>query len=153
MSAIVRSVNDSDFDEWYRLSKTFLKTNHHIVLSKEDAKETFDRILDPKVKIWALLAINSKANQPIEFTNYLSLQQPYNPQERILLNGIYVDPDARLKGTGRRLIEAVYKAADELGTPDVFWNTDIDNHAAQLLYCKVGVKTGQLSYRRVLDGP
>lgn len=148
MSITVRPVEAVDFDDWYILSKAFLKLNQNINLTESDARETFDRILNPKLEIWAFLAVNSENNQPVGFTNYLSHQQPYNPKARIQLNGIYVDPKVRSNGAGRKLIEAVYNAADELGTPDVYWNTDFDNHAAQLLYCKVGEKTGQLSYRR-----
>lgn len=149
MSVVIRPVEESDHDEWFRLWKLYL-IFYKATLSDEIGEATFKRILDPNVKMWAALVINTETNKPIGLVNYFSHIQTWNTKDKILLNDLYVDENARIKGVGRKLIEYVYERADELGTPEVYWNTDFDNHRAQLLYTKVGVKTGKMSYKRVL---
>ena len=58
--------------------------------------------------------------------------------ETVLMNDLYVEPDARGKGVGRRLIEASAEVARERGAPHLEWATAPDNHTAQRLYDSTG---------------
>lgn len=149
MTITIRPVEESDHGEWFRLWRLY-QVFYKVSLSDEIGEATFKRILDPSVKMWAALAINNDTGKPIGLVNYFSHIQTWNTKDKILLNDLYVDENARVKGVGRQLIEYVYREADKLGTPEVYWNTDMDNHRAQLLYTKVGVKTGKVSYKRPL---
>ena len=64
------------------------------------------------------------------------------------LEDLFVDPLARGRGTGRALIEAVYRAADERGVSRVYWHTENTNARAQVLYNQVGYLTPFLQFRR-----
>ena len=55
---------------------------------------------------------------------------------------------ARGTGAGRALIEGVYAAADENGSPDVYWLTQDFNEAGRRLYDRVGTLTPFIKYAR-----
>jgi GNAT superfamily N-acetyltransferase len=54
--------------------------------------------------------------------------------ETVLLNDLFVAPEARGRGIGRTLIEAAAEVARERGAAWVEWSTAPDNHTAQRLY-------------------
>src|SRR5882757_117758 len=54
--------------------------------------------------------------------------------ETVLMNDLFVAPEARGRGVGRALIEAIADVARERGAAWVEWSTAPDNHTAQRLY-------------------
>jgi GNAT superfamily N-acetyltransferase len=54
--------------------------------------------------------------------------------ETVLMNDLYVAPEARGRGIGRALIEASAAVAREHGAAWLEWATAPDNHTAQRLY-------------------
>ena len=60
------------------------------------------------------------------------------PAEIVLMNDLYVDPEARGQGVGRALIEASAAAARERGAHHLQWVTAPDNETAQRLYDSTG---------------
>jgi len=66
------------------------------------------------------------------------------------LQDLFTAPEARGKGVGRALIEAVYAAADAKGVPNVYWLTADDNYAGRMLYDRVAVKSPFIRYNRKL---
>jgi GNAT superfamily N-acetyltransferase len=54
--------------------------------------------------------------------------------ETVLMNDLFVAPEARGRGVGRALIEATADVARERGAAWVEWSTAPDNHTAQRLY-------------------
>ncbi len=64
------------------------------------------------------------------------------------LQDLYTAPDARGQGVGRALIEAVYRAADAAGVPNVYWLTQEFNYAGRALYDKVATRTPFIRYSR-----
>ena len=55
-------------------------------------------------------------------------------QETVLMNDLYVAPEARGRGVGRTLIEASATIGRERGAVSLEWATAPDNHTAQRLY-------------------
>src|SRR4051794_35183971 len=67
--------------------------------------------------------------------------------ETVLMNDLFVAPEARGRGIGRTLIEATAEVARERGAAWVEWSTAPDNHTAQRLYDSLtGEKSTWLSY-------
>ena len=54
--------------------------------------------------------------------------------ETVLMNDLFVAPEARGRGVGRALIEASAAVASERGAAWLEWATAPDNHTAQRLY-------------------
>lgn len=67
---------------------------------------------------------------------------------RCYLDDLYVDTDARGRGLGRILIEAIYALADERGTDRTCWLTQADNATARRLYDTPAEEAGFAQYRR-----
>jgi GNAT superfamily N-acetyltransferase len=67
--------------------------------------------------------------------------------ETVLMNDLFVAPEARGRGVGRALIEAAAGVARERGAAWVEWSTAPDNHTAQRLYDSLtSEKSTWLSY-------
>lgn len=63
------------------------------------------------------------------------------------LQDLFTLEDARGKGIGRSLIEAVYERAKADGASRVYWLTHETNENARALYEKVSVRSGFIQYR------
>ncbi|MGD9736856.1 MAG: N-acetyltransferase family protein [Solirubrobacterales bacterium] len=59
-------------------------------------------------------------------------------RETVLMNDLFVAPEARGAGVGRALIEASLEVARERGAAQLEWQTAPDNHTAQRLYDATG---------------
>lgn len=64
-------------------------------------------------------------------------------EEAVLMNDLFVEPDARGRGVGRALIEAAAEVARERGTAYLEWSTAPDNHTAQRLYDSTGAERSE----------
>lgn len=66
------------------------------------------------------------------------------------LQDLFTAKEARGKGVGRALINAVYERAKADGSPRVYWLTHETNTVAMQLYDKVADKSGFVVYRKPL---
>ncbi|QLG70985.1 hypothetical protein HG535_0B00220 [Zygotorulaspora mrakii] len=146
-SIIIRQVQEGDQREWERLWKLF-QIFHNVTPTDELSKANFQRFLDPQIKMWAALAIDLETGKALGMVNYFSHITTWATKDKILLNDLYVDETARVRGLGRQLVQYVYDEADKMNTPHVYWCTDYFNHRAQILYTKVGYQTSRVIYRR-----
>ena len=63
--------------------------------------------------------------------------------ESVLMNDLYVVPEARGAGIGRALIEASRSVARERGAHHLEWSTASDNETAQRLYDSTGAERSE----------
>jgi GNAT superfamily N-acetyltransferase len=68
----------------------------------------------------------------------------------VYLQDLFVSPEVRGTGVGRRLIEYVYDFARAAGCSRVHWLTHETNTDAMLLYDRIAEKSGFVQYRRAL---
>ncbi|ODV84772.1 hypothetical protein CANARDRAFT_200177 [[Candida] arabinofermentans NRRL YB-2248] len=148
---VIRSIEAKDKAEWIKLFSTnpdsylvFYKST----LSDEVINSTFERFLDPSCPVYCFVAVNSDDDSLIGFATYLTHHDTWAIKMRTYLNDLYVKPDSRLSGTGKKLINAVYDWSDANGGHMVYWLTQFENHRAQMLYTRVGKKDGFLVYRQ-----
>jgi GNAT superfamily N-acetyltransferase len=66
------------------------------------------------------------------------------------LQDLFTSEEARGRGVGRALIEAVYERAKAVGSPRVYWQTHETNATAQRLYNGLAERSGFIVYRREL---
>ena len=93
----------------------------------------FRRFLAPS-EVGLLLAARDESGAILGYAclywHFSSLQAV----EAVLMNDLFVVPEARGRGVGRALIEATAEVARERGAAWVEWSTAPDNHTAQRLY-------------------
>ncbi|CAK9435354.1 uncharacterized protein LODBEIA_P00810 [Lodderomyces beijingensis] len=155
MSVTIRPIEAKDKEEWLNLWTgpggyiEFYKAQSAI--TPEISDTTFARFLDPTVPMYSAVAVDDSTGKVIGFANYLAHLNTWTVEDTMYLNDLFVSADNRLHGVGRKLIEHVYAETDKLGCKKCYWMTQFENHRAQLLYTKVGVKGGFLAYFRPGD--
>lgn len=151
MSFSIRPIESRDKPEWTELwsgKDSYLQFYNSLdKVAPEVTECTFSRFLDPSEPVYALVA-QDESGKLIGFAHYLTHRNTWTVEDALYLNDLFVSPHARLGGVGRALIEHVYAEADRMKAKKVYWSTQFENHRAQLLYTKVGVKSGFLLYRR-----
>jgi GNAT superfamily N-acetyltransferase len=84
----------------------------------------------------------------VGLVHYLFHRHCWRVENVCYLQDLYADPAVRGTGVGRKLIEAVYAAADQAGAPAVYWLTQEDNATGRQLYDRVGQLTNFIKYQR-----
>ena len=82
--------------------------------------------------------------------HYLFHRSSWTVGNYCYLQDLFVAEEARGRGLGRALIEAVYDKAREAGASRVYWLTHQDNATARRLYDQVADNLGHIQYRKLL---
>ncbi|CAI4988096.1 ANM_HP_G0164610.mRNA.1.CDS.1 [Saccharomyces cerevisiae] len=115
----VRFVTENDKEGWQRLWKSY--QDFYEVSFPDDLDDfNFGRFLDPNIKMWAAVAVESSSEKIIGMINFFSHMTTWDFKDKIYINDLYVDENSRVKGAGGKLIQFVYDEADKLGTPSVY---------------------------------
>jgi GNAT superfamily N-acetyltransferase len=94
-----------------------------------------------------LLAVD-ESHTPCGFAHILFHRSTWSPTWYCYLEDLFVDPVRRKAGTGRALIEAVYREADTRGCTRTYWVTEEGNATARALYDRIATKVPFVQYRR-----
>ncbi len=135
-----------DYGDWCHLWHGYLAF-YETELPDEIYQTYFERLLgnDPQ-DVHGLIAEVDGA--PVGLAHYLFHRHGWKVENTCYLQDLYADPAVRGQGIGRRLIEAVYAAADAMGAPGVYWQTQDFNAEARKLYDRIGELTPFIVYRR-----
>ena len=142
----VRPLTPADQSEWRRLWTAYLDF-YGTRVDEEVYVTSFARLLsdDPNEFHGRLALIDGK---PVGLVHFLFHRHMWRIENVCYLQDLYADPDVRGRGVGRRLIEAVYAAADAAGCPKVYWLTQEFNAEARRLYDRIGTLTPFIRYDR-----
>ena len=146
MSLQVRPLRETDHAEWRRLWTGYLAF-YDTTVPEEVYTSTWARLMggDP-VDGRGLIA--EEDGRPVGLAHLYRQRHGWKTRDVVYLQDLFADPDARGRGVGRALIEAVYEAADAMGAPEVYWTTAHDNAPARRLYDRVGALTPFVKYQR-----
>jgi GNAT superfamily N-acetyltransferase len=109
---------------------------------------TWQRLLDPSEPMsGALATIDGKA---VGVVHWIFHRSCWTVEHSCYLQDLYVAPEQRGSGLGRRLIEHVYAAAKAAGSTRVHWLTRETNSTAMQLYDRIAQRSGFLQYRKQL---
>jgi len=146
---IVRAVRPNDFEQWLPLwdgYNAFYGRSGPTALAPEITRVTWARFFDEGEPVHARVA---EANgRLLGLVHYLFHRTTTTTELVCYLNDLFTSEDARGRGVGRALIEAVYEEARKSGSPRVYWHTHETNATARLLYDKVADNTGFIFYRK-----
>lgn len=147
MSPVIRPVVNADFTQWLPLW-TGYNTFYKRTLPEEITRKTWTRFLDPAEPMQALVAEQDGAL--LGLVHYLFHRATAMVEDTCYLADLFTSQQARGKGVGRLLIEAVYDAARAAGCSRVYWQTHETNAVAQVLYNEVADRSGFIVYRKAL---
>jgi GNAT superfamily N-acetyltransferase len=145
----IREIRREDFPRWKPLwdgYNAFYGREGATALPEEITRATWNRFLDPSEPMYALVA-ESEARM-VGLVHYLYHRSTTLMAPTCYLQDLFTIPEARGKGVGRALIDAVYRAAREAGSSRVYWQTHETNTQAMQLYDQVAEKSGFLVYRK-----
>jgi len=142
----IRPLQASDRAAWEALFKGYI----HFYEAKvpDDVIEgVWQRLLAQEDGCLGLVAVD-ESDRPFGLAHVLFHRSTWSPTTYCYLEDIYVDRATRRHGTGRALIEAVYREADKRGSTRTYWATKEDNRQARRLYDRLGTLTPFVQYRR-----
>ena len=148
MPLTIRPLTAEDRSDWDRLWTAYL-TFYETTRPKEVYDTTFARLLGDAPQ-WGLLA--SLDGQPVGLVHYIFHAHNWHIAPVCYLQDLYADPEVRGQGVGRKLIEAVYDAADAAGAADTYWMTQEFNTTARQLYDRIAGVTPFIKYSRGAKG-
>ncbi|MEB8387125.1 GNAT family N-acetyltransferase [Rhodobacteraceae bacterium KMM 6894] len=146
MTLTIRPLAKTDEADWRRLWTAYLEF-YETSVPEEVYATTFKRLLSPDHPNQnALLAVQD--GTPVGLVHYIYHAHNWRVDEVCYLQDLYADPSVRGTGVGRKLIEAVYAAADRDGRPSVYWMTQDFNKNARQLYDRIATLTPFIKYVR-----
>jgi len=128
----------------WRGYQAFYKTD----IAPEVSAVTWSRLLDPREPMGAALAWDGEA--AVGLVHHIRHRSCWTIGDYVYLQDLFVSPEARGRGVGRKLIEYVYELARAQGCARVHWLTHETNTDAMLLYDRIAERSGFVQYRRAI---
>lgn len=147
----IRPVAKEDFARWKPLwdgYNAFYGRSGRTALPLEVTQMTWSRFFDAYEPMHAVVAEDS--GNLLGLAHFLFHRSTTQIAPTCYLQDLFTLEEARGKGVGRALIDAVYERARAAGSPRVYWQTHETNIPAMRLYDKVAEKSGFLVYRQSL---
>jgi GNAT superfamily N-acetyltransferase len=144
---VIRPLVPADRQAWEPLWLGYL-TFYEAKLADVVTETTWARLHDPSEPMFALGAtVDGRLTGIVHFLYHRSC---WTIGDYCYLQDLFVADEARGRGLGRALIEAVAEKAREAGASRLYWLTKEDNRTARLLYDKVAERSGFIQYRQML---
>lgn len=147
MTIDIRPVTPADHAAWLPLWQGYLDF-YQTALPAETSALTWQRFLDPDEPTHAALAWRD--GQALGLVQWIFHRSNWLVEHSCYLQDLFVSPELRGSGIGRRLIEHVYAQARAAGAARVHWLTHESNSAAMQLYERIAERSGFVQYRKTL---
>ncbi|APV35497.1 GNAT family N-acetyltransferase [Acinetobacter soli] len=143
----IRFVEANDFEAWLTLWKGYQEF-YQSSIDDQVTRSTFSRFLSEQEPVYCLV-IEDKSQKIIGFVHYIFHRSTWSEGNYCYLQDLFVDPAQRASGIGRKLIEEVYKIAEEKKCSRVYWLTQETNYLARMLYDRIADNSGFIQYRKL----
>lgn len=117
-------------------------------IPEQTTRLTWARFLAADEPLWA--AVAEQDGRAVGLVHWIFHRSTWTAAPYCYLQDLFVLPDRRGTGTGRKLIEHVYAKAREAGAARVYWLTHETNSEAMLLYDRIAERSGFVQYRKML---
>lgn len=148
MNLEIRPLVKSDEAEWRRLWTGYLDF-YETKVGEDVYRTTFDRLTSGDEHEYRGF-IAELDGRPVGLTHYLFHRHCWSIENVCYLQDLFADPQARGKGIGRALIEAVHAEAAKAGAHSVYWLTNHNNATARQLYDRVAKVTPFIKYVKAI---
>ena len=152
MAITVRDLGPDDEGAWRALWQGYcLFYETKIPRSVTDA--TWRRLMDGDSPMFGLVARDDggpTAGAVIGIVNCVLHPVTWSEAPTCYLEDLFVAPEARRRGAGRALIQAVLERGRSVGWYRVYWMTKVDNRVARALYDKLAGNTDWVRYHVAL---
>jgi GNAT superfamily N-acetyltransferase len=148
---VIRPIAWSDHAQWRPLwdgYNAFYGREGPTALPAEITAVTWARFFDENEPVHALVA--ERDGRLIGLAHYLFHRSTTAVGPSCYLQDLFTSQDARGRGVGKALIEAVYRQAQAACAGRVYWQTHESNATAMRLYDQVGERSGFVVYRKLL---
>jgi GNAT superfamily N-acetyltransferase len=142
----IRPIGKEDRVNWEVIWQSYLRF-YESSQTPETNDATWLRLHDPAEPMHGLGAhVNGRL---LGIVHYLFHRSFWTVGNYCYLQDLFVSEEARGKGLGRALIEAVYERAQAAGASRVYWLTQESNATARALYDKLADRSGFIQYRKI----
>jgi GNAT superfamily N-acetyltransferase len=145
----VRPVMSTDFSRWLPLWEGYNAFYNRVgptALPEAVTRTTWSRFLDAAEPLHALVAESD--GELLGLAHYLFHRSTVSVPLICYLQDLFTVEQARGRGIGRSLIEAVAARARAAAAERLYWQTHESNHTAMRLYDAVAERSGFIVYRR-----
>jgi len=146
--AVIKPLTDRDLDAWMPLWKGY-QAFYKVEIPADVTAITWKRLLDPSEAMGGALAWDK--DRAVGLVHHVQHRSCWTIGDYLYLQDLFVAPDSRGGGIGRRLIEYVYVLARQRGISRVYWLTHETNSQAMLLYDRIAIRSGFVQYRHALS--
>ncbi len=133
-SFAIRPVRPEDYEAWLPLWQS-----NNLGQSRDTVTaETWRRLNDPASHVHGLTAWDD--DRLAGFVHYITHPVTGHIQPACYMQDLFVAPDFRRQGLGKRLVMALAAEARERQYARLYWLAESRNEAAQALYASLGVR-------------
>ena len=143
---VIRKLRPDERADWEPLWKGYLDF-YNTSVPKQVYDTTWARLHDHNEPMWLLGAYVDGRLRGI--VHYLYHRSCWTVGDYCYLQDLFVATEARKRGLGRALIEAVYQEARAAGASRVHWLTHETNATARALYDTLADRPGFIQYRKL----
>ena len=143
----VRRLEPKDKAAWLPLFKGYIAF-YKAAVADDVIELTWTRLLSSdQAAVLGLAAVDGN-DTPVGIAHVVFHSSTWSATHYCYLEDLFVDPESRGQGAGRRLIEAVYQEADARTCTRTYWITQDFNYPARMLYDQLATKSVFVQYRR-----
>ncbi len=139
MGLIIREIEPGDRAAWEPLWQGY-QDFYRVTLGADVTEATWRRIIAASEPIHGLGAFDE--GRLLGIAHFLFHRSTWLTSDTCYLQDLFVVPEARGKGVARKLVEAVYAAADAKGAGQVYWLTHESNATARKVYEQLADECG-----------
>ncbi|CAN5449946.1 GNAT family N-acetyltransferase [soil metagenome] len=143
----IRLLKPTDFDAWLALWEGYQRF-YKVEIARAVTDGTWARLMDGTEPMHCAVAESNGVL--VGLVHYIYHRSTWTEGDYAYLQDLFVQPDQRGGGHGRKLIEHVYDAARQHGASRVYWLTHESNVDAMKLYDKVADRSGFVQYRKAM---
>jgi ribosomal protein S18 acetylase RimI-like enzyme len=139
----IRRIEQRDYPRWLHLW-----TGYCLFYGREPDPEvtahTWSRLMNPASSVFGFVA--EDAGQVVGIANCVMHDNTSTLQPVCYLQDLYVDPETRASGIGKRMIDWLLAEMKTYGWARVYWATKENNYRARGMYDKFTPHSGFLRY-------